>query len=95
MTDATSALTIFVAHPLLAAVPAVTFITAHVIRPRRSVLVAGVAWIAYTIWELAIKRYFVCAVPCRIRVDLLLIYPGLAAASITAIVALVQTRRTD
>lgn len=86
------ALMIFVTHPLLATVPAVAFITAHVIRPRRSVLVAGVAWAAYAIWELVVKRNYTCAVPCRIRVDLLLIYPGLAVASITAILALFQKR---
>ena len=94
MTDLGGILTIFVAHPLLAAVPAAAFVTAHVIRPRRSALLAGIAWGAYAVWELAIKRRYVCDAACTIRVDLLLIYPGLAVASITAIVALVRNRGT-
>ena len=90
MTDFDGILTIFIAHPLLAAVPAVVFTTAHLIRPRRPALVAGLAWGAYAVWELVVKRRHVCDAACNIRVDLLLIYPALAVASIAAIVALIR-----
>jgi hypothetical protein len=83
----------FIGTPLLAAVPGVLFLLLYRVRRRRLVLAAGVAWLAYTLYELGMEHRILCSGECDIRVDLLAIYPALILLSLAALVALVWPSR--
>ena len=52
------------------------------------------AWIAYFIYEQAMKLRILCTGDCNIRVDILLYYPILILLSVLAIVVYVITKRS-
>ena len=82
-----------IGQPELALLPAVVFLLLYAARRRRLVLVAGVVWLLYALYEFGMKRRILCSGECDIRVDLLVIYPALIALSVAALVALVWPRR--
>jgi hypothetical protein len=55
--------------------------------------VAAVAWLLYGVYEIGIRHHVFCSGDCSIRLDLVLIYPLLAALSAIASVALLWPRR--
>ena len=81
---------VFVAAPLLALLPAFVFGLFFWRTHRRSALVAASAWLAYTLYEEAMRRRILCSGECNIRVDLLLLYPVLLVISLVAIVSAVR-----
>lgn len=82
---------IFIAFPWLALVPALAF--AALGYRSRCFLPWGVAaaWLLYAAYETAMARRILCTGKCNIRVDLLMLYPALAALSVAA--AIVAARR--
>ena len=86
-----------IGQPELALLPAVVFFLLYAARRRRLVLVAGVTWLLYALYEYGMKRRVLCSGECDIRVDLLVIYPALLLLSAVALVALVwpSRRRPD
>jgi hypothetical protein len=87
---------IFIRYPGLALVPAVLFLAAYVqhrlrigrgFRFSRVVVSgAGIVWLLYTIYELSVQRELPPeSVP--IRIDLLVVYPALLAATAAGVVA--------
>jgi hypothetical protein len=85
---------LFVRTPLLALVPALLFLGAYR-PPRRGALFAGIVWLSYAVYELGMQRRWLCSGECNIRVDLLLVYPLLAAISIAGIVAVARASRGE
>ena len=83
---------LFVRSPLLAVLPAFLFFGVYRSLPRRAVLWAALAWLVYGVYELGMQRRWLCSGECNIRVDLLLVYPLLAAISIAGIVAAARGR---
>lgn len=83
-------MTLLIASPWLALVPAVLFIVAYQLTKRRVVFWTGVLWILYGLYEYAMKRRWLCSGECNIRVDLLLLYPVLVL--LTAVAAVVAIR---
>jgi hypothetical protein len=81
---------IFVAAPLLALVPAFLLGLVYWRTRRRSALLAASAWLAYFLYEEAMRRRILCSGECNIRVDLLLLYPVLIAISLIAVVSAVR-----
>jgi hypothetical protein len=75
----------FIERPLLALVPGVIFALAYARCRRPVVLAAAVAWLAYALYEQAMKLRILCSGECNIRVDLLLLYPLLAILSAVGI----------
>lgn len=71
--------------PLLAAPVGVVFVLLGMSSRRVLVLLAGGAWLLYSVYELAIKQGIFCSGECNIRADLLLIYPVLLLLSVAAI----------
>ena len=57
-------------------------------------MIAMLAWIAYFIYEQAMKLRILCTGDCNIRVDILLYYPILILLSVLAIVVYVITKRS-
>jgi hypothetical protein len=47
----------------------------------------------YAVYETAMRLRWLCSGECNIRVDLLLIYPLLLAATVAAAVSLLRARR--
>ena len=84
---------LFVAAPLLALLPACVFVLVYWRTHRRSALVAAIVWLAYTLYEEAMRRRILCSGECNIRVDLLLLYPVLLVISLVAIVSALRWRR--
>jgi hypothetical protein len=80
-------MSIFIEQPLLAAVLGALFLTAFRVSRRPVVLVAAVAWLGYTAYEMAMHLRWLCTGECNIRIDLLLIYPILLVLSVAAVVA--------
>jgi hypothetical protein len=79
--------------PLLAVLIAAIFFALYFLSRTRANLVAAILWLAYVPYEYAMKLRLLCTGECNIRVDLLLIYPVLLAASLVGIAALFLRRR--
>jgi hypothetical protein len=89
-----SFLGLFIARPWLALLPALAF-AATGLRTRRAVAwIAAAAWLLYAGYEAAMARRVLCSGECNIRVDLLLLYPLLAALSLAAAIGVLRTRRS-
>jgi hypothetical protein len=83
-------MSIFIERPLLAAVVGILFLAAFWVSRRPAVLVAAVAWLGYTAYEMAMHLRWLCTGECNIRIDLLLIYPILLVLSAAAVIAAVR-----
>jgi hypothetical protein len=84
---------IFIEHPWLAAAVGVLLVGLGRTRARRIAIVVGVIWLLYAAYETAMRLRWLCSGECNIRVDLLLIYPLLLAATLVGIVSLLRERR--
>jgi len=78
-------LSIFIAYPELALIPAFTLFGLYAWRRSRAALLVTVIWLLYAVYEYLMRERVLCSGECNIRVDLLLIYPVLAIATIAAI----------
>ena len=83
----------FIGRPFLALAPAAIFAILYFRCRRSTVLVAAIAWLAYFPYEQAMKLRILCSGECNIRVDLLLLYPGLALVSALAVAAYFTANR--
>ena len=88
-----SIMAIFIQYPWLAALIGVFLVSLGRSRGRRTAMVVGVTWLLYAAYETAMRLRWLCSGECNIRVDLLLIYPLLLAASVVGIVSLLRARR--
>lgn len=86
-------LSVFIAAPWIALAPALLFGLLYARVRRRLPLLAAVAWLAYFLYEEAMRRRILCSGECNIRVDLLLLYPGLLALSVAAAVSALRRWR--
>ncbi|MEQ1857045.1 MAG: hypothetical protein ABL963_11260 [Longimicrobiales bacterium] len=86
-------MSLFIAWPWLALIPAVTFLALYPGSRRKRVAAAGLLWGAYGAYEYGMQRRWLCTGECNIRVDLLLLYPALIALSVAAVVAVIRARR--
>jgi hypothetical protein len=84
---------LFIAFPWLALVPALTFALLGYRSRRVLPWVVAVVWLLYTAYETAMARRILCSGECNIRVNLLLLYPVLAAFSIAAAITARRARR--
>lgn len=82
----------FIEWPLLAALPALVLLGLYRLSRRRLTLWAAVGWLLYLPYELAMRWRWLCSGECNIRVDLLLLYPGLGLLTIAGIVAALRGR---
>jgi hypothetical protein len=78
---------VLIDRPWLAAVPGAVFLWLAAGTRRRLALAAAGAWFLYLPYEYGMKWRILCSGECNIRVDLLLLYPGLLALSILAAVS--------
>jgi hypothetical protein len=78
---------VLVDQPWLAAGPGALFLGLWSRTGRRLTLGAAVAWLLYLPYEYGMRWRVLCTGECNIRVDLLLLYPGLVALSVLAAVA--------
>ena len=78
---------LFVRWPALALLPAALFGALARWSHRGLASLAAVAWFIYAIYELLMRYRVLCSGECDIRVDLLGIYPVLAAVSVVALLA--------
>jgi hypothetical protein len=84
---------IFIQYPWLAALIGLFLVGLGRSRGRRNAIVVGVIWLLYAAYETAMRLRWLCSGECNIRVDLLLIYPLLLAATVVGIVSLLRVRR--
>lgn len=82
---------VLVISPWLAALPALIFFGLYGWTRRRTALFAGILWMAYGLYEAGMYLRLLCSGECNIRIDLLVIYPLLAAITLVAL-ALVLLR---
>ena len=87
------AFAVFVEHPLLAFIPAALFAALYFANRRSATLVAAALWTVYAIYETLNKARITCSGECKIRIDLIAIYPALALASAAALVMLAIPKR--
>ncbi len=81
-----------IVFPVAAFAIGAVFVLAGRRRGKRLAVVVGAAWAAYGVYESLMYLRVLCGGECNIRVDLLVIYPCLAIASIAALVSLVRGR---
>ncbi len=74
-------MSILIEYPLLAIFPSIAFVGLYRVTRRPFVLVLGLAWLLYGIYEYATQERILCSGECNIRIDLIVIYPVLAVAS--------------
>ena len=67
-----------------AAMMAVIHLVAGWQRPRLAVIVSGILWLLYAIWERQVATGVLCDADCNIRVDLVFFFPILALATLSA-----------
>jgi hypothetical protein len=67
-----------------AAVMAVVHLVAGWQRPRLKVIVSGILWLLYAVWERLVATGVLCDSDCNIRVDLVFIIPILGLATLGA-----------
>ena len=87
-----SLLAIFIEYPLLAAGIGALFIALGRRARRQTAISVGVVWVLYAAYETGMQQRWLCSGECNIRVDLLLIYPLLLAASAVAGFSLLRAR---
>ncbi|MEA2713471.1 MAG: hypothetical protein QOK27_1432 [Gemmatimonadales bacterium] len=88
-----SIMAIFTQYPWMAAVIGLLLVGLGRARGRRTAIVVGVIWLLYAAYETAMRLRWLCSGECDIRVDLLLIYPLLLAATVVGMVSLLRARR--
>ena len=81
---------IFIEYPLLAAVVGIVLIILGRRAHRQVVAGVGVVWLLYALYEFGMKQRWLCSGECNIRIDLLVIYPALLIALVTAGVSLLR-----
>jgi hypothetical protein len=79
-------MTIFIAAPWLALVPGALFFVLFRLTRRKRVGSVALAWCLYALYEYGMSRRWLCSGECNIRVDLLLVYPTLAVASLAGLI---------
>jgi hypothetical protein len=70
--------------PLFAVIVGLLIAACFRLTRNRLVLVTGVLWISYGVYEYLIQIRVLCSGECNIRVDLLLIYPILLVYTIAS-----------
>ena len=53
-------------------------------RPRPAVIVSGMLWLLYAVWERQVATGVLCDSDCNIRVDLVFFFPILGLATLSA-----------
>ena len=53
-------------------------------RPRQAVIVSGILWLLYTVYEYLVATGVLCDANCNIRVDLVFFFPILGLATYAA-----------
>jgi hypothetical protein len=86
---------LFIASPWLALVPAAAFLLLYGRSGSKRALVTALAWGAYAVYEYGMKRRWLCTGECNIRVDLLLLYPILLVMCSMAVVGVLRARRPN
>jgi len=86
-------MSLFITYPLAAFGVAVLLMFLYGWRRAPVVLNVAVLWSVYAVYEFLMYRRVLCSGDCSIRVDLLLIYPALAAATGYAFYRAVAWRR--
>jgi hypothetical protein len=86
---------ILIEYPWLAAAIGVLFVALGRRTHRTTAAVVGLVWLLYAAYETGMRLRWLCSGECNIRVDLLLIYPGLLIATVAAIVTLVRAGRVS
>ena len=86
-------MSIFIAYPWLAAVIGAVLVTLGWKARRWGVVTIGVVWVIYAAYETGMHQRWLCTGECNIRVDLLLIYPMLLVASVSAAWSLHRNRQ--
>ena len=79
---------IFVEYPYLAAVVGIVLLVLGRRSRHRTPGWVGVLWLLYSVYELGMKRRWLCGGECNIRIDLLAIYPVLLIGSVAAVLSL-------
>jgi hypothetical protein len=78
-------LVIFIMYPWLAFAVALAMLALYLWRHSRAALIVSGSWVLYGIYEHLMRARVLCSGECNIRVDLLLLYPALAVATVAAI----------
>ena len=81
---------IFVKYPLLAAAIGALLLGLGRYAQRRLAMAAGMTWLVYALYELGMKRRWLCSGECDIRIDLLAIYPVLLVVLIAGCTSLLR-----
>ena len=76
---------IMIAYPWMAFAAAGVFVVLWLWRRAGSAAVAAALWFAYGVYETLMHLRVLCTGECNIRVDLLLFYPVLLAATLVAL----------
>jgi hypothetical protein len=76
---------IFIPYPYLALLPALVFGLLYINSKGKTVLITGILWLFYAVYEELHLLRIACSGECNIRIDLFLIYPILFALSIIAL----------
>ena len=86
---------VMIESPWLALAPAIWFLAVFAKLRSMTSLAVGLLWLAYCAYEYAMKLRILCSGECNIRVDLILIYPGLIVSSFIGLAVFAWTLRSE
>ena len=78
----------FIDTPSMALIPALVFLVSWFSRRDSMAAIAAFCWASYALLETLNKARITCSGECNIRIDLLMIYPGLILISVGAFIAI-------
>ena len=76
-------------HPWIALVLVAVFGLFYWFARSWFVLIAAILWLAYFVYEYAMKLRILCSGECNIRIDLLVLYPLLILVSAVALIVFI------
>ena len=77
-------------YPFIAAIIGLVLVALGRHRRHRTAVGVGVIWLLYSVYELGMKRRWLCSGECNIRVDLLVLYPVLLIGLVVAGISLLR-----
>ena len=77
---------VFAGYPWLVLIPVVLFFFIGLAAKARFATATAILWLIYDLYEWMMYARILCSGDCNIRIDLVVIYPLLLLASLTALI---------
>lgn len=88
-------MSLYLVFLLIAPAASILFLRLFVKTKHKFILVTGIAWVLYAVYECLIYLRVLCSGECNIRIDLLLIYPVLVTLTSVAVILYLKHNKNN